>query len=156
MKKTDKLWAQSCDFTLLKKLKGSEKIRENNFKVTRKTIEVTRFVEQNFDNSLYNYQHGDQFIYGLEEKSLNPYLNDDKAEYLFIFHFGMPDQKIFPFTEKELMEFAGMKVNTKRNNRLIGFILYDKLCEHSQNYYIDEVDNIVSRYVASRDKKKDA
>lgn len=146
--------ACNLDFTLLKKLEGMEKIKVNPYKNEYKTIRVKRFVEQNFENSLYNYQHGKDFIYGLEEKDLNPFLNDDKAEYLFIYKFGTSEQRIFKFTEEEILDFAGIRC--RRANPLIGFILYQKLCEHPQNYYINMVNNIIERagHVRSEKGKK--
>lgn len=145
---------EGFDLTLLKKVSGFEPDNSQTYRTHKRNVPVTKFVGMDFScDSLYDFQNAKSLIIEDEdEDELLRYKNNDKAEYLVIYKYGSSEQKIFPYTEKELMELVGM--NIKRKTGLEGFLLNKKLCYSNQQYYINEVNKMLQKVKSSRGRKK--
>lgn len=143
MIKKPEFWAESYDFSLLKRTKGYEKDKNSYH---GKKIPVVRFVSMEFDASdLYNFQNASDFIFDDEEdkRIFKKYENLPNADYLFIYHYGASDMIIIPFSETEMMDFAGFKKKVITGND--GLFIYKRLCDSVQNYHINTIEKVISR-----------
>lgn len=125
------------DFCLFKRMTGSLKDKTvNPYSISSKRVEVTTYVAMDFSpESLINFEMASGFILDLDDELVQDYVSMPNADYLFVYHFGMDDQIVFPYSREGIMEFA--KLPHKKRSKYEGFYLCEKLCDHYQSFYIN-------------------
>lgn len=148
--------ATNLDLVLMMKVSGEVEIKKPSYQGGKsQTARVNRFVELGFMANLYNFQHANEFILDDPEdlKKLEPYLYDEKAEYLIGYRMNSADELFFPLSREEVLKLIGMR-DAKNPLECEPFLLYEKLCNNIREFSIDLVDMKISQYKSNGNRKR--